>query len=117
FSDLAATARKAAPISSVCTVFAESEVVALISQAAPREEIALGLCKAVVDRVAALIYRVGLVEGVAMTGGVAKMKSVVAGISAKLGVKVYVPPEPQIIGALGAALIAQDLVLKPKKRP
>jgi activator of 2-hydroxyglutaryl-CoA dehydratase len=52
---------------------------------------------------------------VVITGGVAKMKSVVAGISAKLGVKISVPPEPQIIGALGAALIAQDLVLDPKK--
>ncbi len=117
FSDLAAAAREAASISSVCTVFAESEVVALISRAAPREGIALGLCRAVVDRIAALVNRVGLIEDVAMTGGVAKVKSVVAGISAKLGVKVCVPPEPQITGALGAALIARDLALNLKKQP
>uniref|UniRef100_A0A7C2IQ59 2-hydroxyglutaryl-CoA dehydratase n=1 Tax=Ammonifex degensii TaxID=42838 RepID=A0A7C2IQ59_9THEO len=110
FSALAAAAKKAATISSMCTVFAESEVVSLIGQGAPREEIALGLCEAIAERIVALVHRVRLAEKVTMTGGVAKNKAVVAAISRKLGVGVMVPPEPQIIGALGAALVAQDAV-------
>jgi predicted CoA-substrate-specific enzyme activase len=109
FSALAGAARKAAPISSMCTVFAESEVVSLIGQGRPREEIALGLCEAVAERTAALVHRVGLTEAVTMTGGVAKIGSVVAAISRKLGVPVKVPPEPQVVGALGAALVAEEM--------
>ncbi|MEW6173168.1 MAG: acyl-CoA dehydratase activase [Bacillota bacterium] len=111
FDRLAETAERAATISSVCTVFAESEVVSLISRGTGRSDIALGLCAAVGERVAALVHRVGLAEGVAMTGGVAKIKCVVADISDRLGVSVAVPPEPQIIGALGAALIARDFAV------
>lgn len=114
FHTLAAKGEKPAAVSSVCTVFAESEVVSLIGQGTPREEIALGLCEAVADRTAALAHRVGLVEEVVMTGGVAKISSVVAAVSRKLGVKVAVPAEPQIAGALGAALIARDLASRLK---
>ncbi|MEW6573540.1 MAG: acyl-CoA dehydratase activase [Bacillota bacterium] len=109
FNMLAEKGEKPAVVSSVCTVFAESEVVSLISQGTPREEIALGLCEAVADRVAALGHRVGLVEKVVMTGGVAKNTSVVAAVSRKLGVELAIPAEPQIVGALGAALIALEL--------
>ncbi|MEW6446716.1 MAG: acyl-CoA dehydratase activase [Bacillota bacterium] len=109
FNRLAEKGEKPAPVSSICTVFAESEVVSLISHGTPREEIALGLCEAVADRIVALAHRVGVVEKVAMTGGVAKNSSVVAAISRKLGVELVIPAEPQIIGALGAALVAQDL--------
>lgn len=105
-SDLAAGAARAARISSLCTVFAESEVVALIGQGKPREEIARGLLESVAERTAALVSRVGLEPPVLMTGGVAKNAGVVRALSERLGVKVAVPPEPQIVGALGAALIA-----------
>ncbi|HOL17822.1 MAG TPA: BadF/BadG/BcrA/BcrD ATPase family protein, partial [Bacillota bacterium] len=60
------------PISSMCTVFAESEVVSLIAQGLPREEIARGLHDSIADRTAGMVYRVGLEEKVVMTGGVAK---------------------------------------------
>ncbi len=100
-------AERAAEISSMCTVFAESEVVSLIARGVPRPEIVRGLHAAVAERTAALAHRVGVVPEVVMTGGVAKNKGVVAALAARLGVPILVPPEPQIIGALGAALVAQ----------
>lgn len=107
-SDLAASARRAAPISSMCTVFAESEVVSLVGQGTPREEIVRGLLQSVAERTVNMVHRVGLVREVTMTGGVAKNRGVVRAIAERLGVPVNVPPEPQIVGALGAALIARS---------
>lgn len=100
-------ASKAAQISSMCTVFAESEVVSLIAQGVPRPEIVRGLHRSIAERTAGLANRLGLVNEVMMTGGVAKNPGVVRALADKLGVKITVPPEPQIVGALGAALIAR----------
>jgi (R)-2-hydroxyacyl-CoA dehydratese activating ATPase len=95
-------------ISSMCTVFAESEVVSLIAQGLPREDIACGLHQSIADRTASLVYRVGLEEKVMMTGGVARNSAVVAALDDKLKTRIIVPAEPQIAGALGAALLAQE---------
>jgi predicted CoA-substrate-specific enzyme activase len=111
-SDLAAGASKAASISSLCTVFAESEVVSLIGQGVLRKEIARGLLESVAERTAVLVSRVGLEPEVIMTGGVAKNAGVVRALSARLGVPIRVPQEPQIVGALGAALIAWTRAVK-----
>jgi predicted CoA-substrate-specific enzyme activase len=111
-SALAAGAKKTAAISSLCTVFAESEVVSLIGQGTPRGEIARGLLDSVAERTVGLVNRVGLEPEVTMTGGVAKNEGVVRALSARLGVPIRVPDEPQIVGALGAALIAWSRVLK-----
>lgn len=103
---------KAADISSMCTVFAESEVVSLIAQGVPRAEIIRGLHNSVANRTSALIHRLGLVPAVMMTGGVAKNLGVVNALSEKLNVEIFVPDEPQIVGALGAALLGQNLNLR-----
>jgi (R)-2-hydroxyacyl-CoA dehydratese activating ATPase len=108
--ELSGRAAGAVQISSVCTVFAESEVVSLIATGQPREEIARGLHEAVAERTAGLVYRIGLEEAVVMTGGVAKNRAVVRALSEKLKVSIAVPPEPQIVGALGAALLAREEV-------
>ncbi len=100
-------ALQAAEISSMCTVFAESEVVSLIARGVPRAEIIRGLHRAVAERTTALAHRLGLEPAVMMTGGVAKNTGIVSALSEKLGVEIFVPPEPQIVGALGAALVAQ----------
>ena len=104
-SDLA---RERLTISSMCTVFAESEVVSLIAEGHPKEDIIRGLHDAVSERVAGMAERVGLENGVTMTGGVAKNAGVVRSLEERLGVKISRPEEPQIVGALGAALIAAD---------
>lgn len=107
---LAGRARQAASISSTCTVFAESEVVSLIAQGRSRSEIALGLLQSVAARIAGLAGRVGVEPPVAMTGGVAKSNGIARILGDILGTPILVPPEPQIVGALGAALIAQRMV-------
>jgi (R)-2-hydroxyacyl-CoA dehydratese activating ATPase len=113
-SGLAQLSRKAArsiPISSMCTVFAESEVVSLIAEGLPPEEIALGLHDSIAERTAGLVYRIGLEQEVIMTGGVAKNSAVVHALGEKLKVRILVPEEPQIVGALGAALLAREELL------
>lgn len=107
-ADLSDQARETVSISSMCTVFAESEVVSLIARGLPREDIARGLHQAIADRTAGLVRRVGLEEKVMITGGVAKNKAVVKVLNEKLKTDLIVPVEPQIAGALGAALLAQD---------
>lgn len=105
-SALSEQAVSTVPISSTCTVFAESEVVSLIAQGLPREDIARSLHLSIADRTAGLVNRVGLQEPVMFTGGVAKNRAVASALSEKLKVRLIVPPEPQIVGALGAALLA-----------
>ncbi|MCF8035111.1 MAG: acyl-CoA dehydratase activase [Desulfarculaceae bacterium] len=93
-------------ISSVCTVFAESEVVSLVAKNQPIPQIIKGLHRAVVNRVAAMTGTTGVREQVIMSGGVAKNAGVVKLMAERLGVEISVPDEPQIVGALGAALLA-----------
>ncbi|UCD71748.1 MAG: 2-hydroxyglutaryl-CoA dehydratase [Syntrophobacterales bacterium] len=95
-------------ISSLCTVFAESEVVSLVSEGREVEDILHALSKAVADRTVSLLERVGSAGKVAMTGGVAKNMGVVRAIEERLGQSMMVYHEPQIVGALGAALIASE---------
>lgn len=101
-------------ISSVCTVFAESEVVSLVAQNHPKEEIIRGLHRAIVNRVWSMVKAVGVHGSVAMTGGVAKNKGVVAMMEEKLNRRIHIHTEPQIVGALGAALLAKKNFLDKK---
>ncbi len=107
-SDLSDQAENTVSISSMCTVFAESEVVSLIARGLPREDIARGLHQAIADRTAGMVNRVGLQESVMITGGVARNRAVVKALNEKLKTKIIVPEEPQIAGALGAALLAEE---------
>jgi (R)-2-hydroxyacyl-CoA dehydratese activating ATPase len=103
---LSARARQPAPISSMCTVFAESEMVALVADSVPVEEIVAGLHAAIAERVMAMAHRLGVEPAVMMTGGVALNGGVVSALQDRLGCDVIVPPDPQRVGALGAALLA-----------
>jgi predicted CoA-substrate-specific enzyme activase len=95
-------------VSSVCTVFAESEVVGLIAAGRSREDIILAIHNAVADRTEALVARVGLKTDLTVTGGVAKNTGLMDVLTRRLGVALRIPAEPQIAGALGAALIARE---------
>jgi predicted CoA-substrate-specific enzyme activase len=106
----AGTAR-AAVITSMCSVFAESEVINLINDGVEIGEIIKGLHNAMAGRVASLARRVGLEPDVMVTGGVAKSGSVRAALAEKTGAELWKFPDdldPQIIGALGAAVIAAE---------
>ena len=96
-------------ISSMCTVFAESEVVSLIAQNKAADDIVHGLNKAVASKTAALVKRVGGEERYMMTGGVSKNRGVVSEIEKILGVKLHISDKAQLNGALGAALFALEL--------
>ncbi len=93
-------------ISSVCTVFAESEVISLQSQGKKVNDILRGIHKAIADRTVGLLERIGVEKDVVMTGGVAKNIGVVRAIEQKLGLALLIPEEPQTVGAIGAAHIA-----------
>ena len=107
--DISLSHKKELTISSICTVFAESEVISLVSEGEVLEDILYGIHKAIADRTMGLINRLGGAEDeVVMAGGVAKNVGVVRALEAVLntGLKIY--GEPQIVGAFGAALLAQE---------
>ena len=95
-------------ISSMCTVFAESEVVSLIADNTRPEDIIHGLNMAVAGKTLSLMKRLGSEPAYIMTGGVGQNRGVVQALEEKLGAGIYVPPEAQLCGALGAALIAAE---------
>lgn len=97
-------------ISSMCTVFAESEVVSLIAQNKATDDIVHGLNKAVASKTAALAKRVGGEERYMMTGGVSKNQGLVKTLEEKLGTTLVISDKAQLCGALGAALFAKDMV-------
>ncbi len=100
-----------ATISNMCSVFAESEVINLINEGVALPCIIKGLHNSLANRVASLGKRLGLEPEVVITGGVAKNKGVIEALAKKLDIELLIFPEgvdPQIMGALGAALIAGD---------
>lgn len=96
-------------ISSMCTVFAESEVVSLIAQDKTAADIIHGLNESVASKTCALVKRVGGEGAYMMTGGVSKNRGVVDAIERKLGVQLCISEKAQLNGALGAALFAMEL--------
>lgn len=91
-------------ISSMCSVFAESEVISLIAQNKEIADIAHGIHTAIAKKAISLLKRVGLTGDFMMTGGVAKNPGVVAILEKELNSKLFIYEEPEIVGALGAAL-------------
>ncbi len=109
FADIFLSTDGHVDISSTCTVFAESEIVSLIGQGVDKNTIIRGLIYSIVSKITSMVERIGLEEPVCMTGGVAKNLGVVSALEEKLGVRINIPDEPQITGALGAAYLAQKL--------
>jgi len=97
-------ATQAISISSTCTVFAESEVISLVAQGEPVEDIVLGLHRSLAARVAALAGRMKDGRDAYMSGGVALNRAMADALSAAINRPITVLPEPQVVGALGAAL-------------
>ena len=96
-------------ISSICTVFAESEVISLISKGKSREDIIAGIHESVASRISSMARRVGVKEPVMMTGGVARNIGVVRALEKALGVSIEVSEFAQVNGAVGAAIVAMRL--------
>jgi predicted CoA-substrate-specific enzyme activase len=110
--DMSLRATRRITVSSMCTIFAQQEVVALLSQGEEPENILAGLHDALANRVAGLARRLGLEPDVVLTGGVAKNTGMVKAITESLGCEILVPEEPLITGALGAAILAAEAYKK-----
>jgi (R)-2-hydroxyacyl-CoA dehydratese activating ATPase len=93
------------PISSTCTVFAESEIISLIARGADPDAILRGLHRSLVGRVVSMVRNVGIVPPLMLSGGVARNEAVRTMIADATGEDVIVPREPQLMGAYGAALL------------
>ena len=109
FGVLSLAAHDPAQISSLCTVFAESEVISLISRGAARENIIAGIHESIGSRIAALAARTGLATPLMVTGGVAKNVGLIKALEKALGIKTEVSKYAQLTGAIGAAVLATKL--------
>lgn len=116
--ELSVQSNAPAKISSMCTVFAESEVISLFAQKkANKEDIVAGLHAAIAKRITGMVNRLGRVqEKIVFCGGVAKNKGVKKALETELGKALYSPEDPQITGALGAALLARERYQKKSKK-
>lgn len=104
--DASAGEFQACEISSMCAVFAESEIIGLVQSGTAVASVLRGVFRAVAKRTLAMTGRIGLEPSVVFTGGVALNAGVVRAFEEEAGVALLVPPDPRITGALGAALIA-----------
>jgi len=107
---LSLKSKKPCTLSSICTVFAESEIISFLSEHKAKEDIAYGMSKAIAKRVIAMGVggQINFEELIVFSGGVAKNIGVVKAIEEELGKKVITPKQPQITAALGAAIFAKE---------
>lgn len=103
---------KKVSISNFCTIFAQQEIVSQLSEGEKVEDIIAGLHDALASRVAALARRLKVEPDVVLTGGVAKNTGIVKAMSDNLGCELLVPRDPLITGALGAAILASEIVAR-----
>jgi predicted CoA-substrate-specific enzyme activase len=113
FGEFALRSDRRIQISSMCTVFAESEATSLMARGERPENIAMGLHMAIVQRTAAMLRRVGLTAPLVFAGGVARNPCVVRLLEEQLGQPVIVPDNPDMVGALGAALYGRNWASTP----
>jgi predicted CoA-substrate-specific enzyme activase len=117
FSELSLQADSGPEITSTCAVFAESEVISHVHRdpPTPKEEIIAGINSSIVSRIMTLCKRIGIERDVAVVGGVALSGGMVSTIQREIGFEVLVPEAPQIVAALGAAVIAKESIEKAGK--
>lgn len=107
---LSLKAEKVVPVSSICTVFAESEVISLISKDDTNPyDVMAGIHMAVAKRVFVLTSKARIEKPIVMSGGVAKNVGVVHAFEELLNTKLMIPEDPSIVGAVGAAVTAREL--------
>jgi len=109
-SGLQSRMRNLARIRSVCTVFAQPQVIRSLGKGVPKPDIAAGIYKATVDRVVTLLKRAGIGPESVISGGIGNNIGVVKRIEAMLEIPARIPPEPQIMGVPVAPLFAGETV-------
>jgi len=109
FGEMALASKNAVQISAQCTVFAESEVISLVSSDKTPEDIARSVVDAIAERTNALAMRLSVLPEIAFIGGAARNIAIVHSLTKALGVeKMIIPDDPEYVGALGAAITAAD---------
>lgn len=108
FGEAALESKNARKISNMCTVFAESEVISLLNSGAKRDEVALGIHEAIAKRALSMLGRLPAFDSLVFAGGVAQNRCIKHLLERSLKVQVLIPEEPQIVGALGAALSTDE---------
>ena len=112
FSELSLKATRVIPVTAQCSVFAESEVISLLAKRNPPEDIAAGIQAAVSKRCFVLLKRIGIRPRITVTGGCAKNRGLIRALAKVVDADVApLPVDPQIIGALGAAVYARQKAL------
>jgi predicted CoA-substrate-specific enzyme activase len=106
--DLALQSNKAIPFNTICAVFAKSEAILYQRQGASKSDILAGLHEAIATRSLNLLKRVSIEREFSITGGIAKNRGMVAKLREKTGMEPLLSEDPQIIGALGAAILAKE---------
>lgn len=106
--DLALQSNKAIPFNTICAVFAKSEAMLYHRQGVAKSDILAGLHEAIATRSLNLLKRVSIEKEFSITGGIAKNKGMVAKLREKTGMEPLLSEDPQIIGALGAAILAKE---------
>jgi (R)-2-hydroxyacyl-CoA dehydratese activating ATPase len=107
---LSLKAKNDVAISSTCTVFAEQEVITKLAEGTPLADLIAGIHKAIAIRIIGLINRLKIEPVVVMTGGGAKNIGLVKALETRLSIPVIIPPEPLLTGAIGAAVLAKEVV-------
>jgi len=110
------TSGREVSVSSTCVLFARSEVLAYRRQGVPVNEVLAGLCSAMADRIFAMLKKVGIESEFVISGGIGKNTGVVRRVEDRMGLKANISTEPQIAGALGAALFAGELLSKQRSK-
>jgi len=108
FSQKSLASSSPANINSMCTVFAESEVISQIAQGTSIEDVSAGVYVSVARRIRAMVEKIGVEDQVVFTGGTARSIAMKNALEETIKIKLIVPEEPQMVGALGAAVIGRD---------
>jgi predicted CoA-substrate-specific enzyme activase len=114
---LSLKAKNPVRLTTVCTVFVESDIMSYLAQNKKVEDILGGVHSAIAARTVSLIRRVGIEPEVTFTGGVSRNIGMVQALEEKLGMKVNVSPDSHYVGALGAAIFALERAVKAKGEP
>jgi len=114
--ELGLQSKNPAAISNICTVYAEQEIVSGLAKGMPVQDLVAGVHDSLANRVVRMVKRLKVADQVILTGGVAKNKGLAKVLSEKLGHKCFIPAEPLITGALGAALLGRDIVSRSRKK-
>ena len=113
--DLSLQSRSPAKISNICTIWAQQEVAASLAEGVPIFDLLAGVHQSLADRIIRMVNRLRVEEAIIVTGGGGKNKGLLKALSQQLGHEVFVPEEPLITGALGAALLGKEIVEKARQ--